>query len=91
MPVLTSGNGPYLVKEASWVASGVAGCRVGLPGSAGWSRVVGKGQWIYQLRVLTATSLLFYSSPSLQSERDAHLGWLSPGETAVGKTMLPFP
>lgn len=29
MPVLTSGNGPYLVKEASWVASGVAGwpCR----------------------------------------------------------------
>lgn len=25
MPVLASGNGPYLVKETSWVASGVAG------------------------------------------------------------------
>lgn len=33
----TSGNGPYLVKEASWVAS------VGLPGSAGWSQVMEKG------------------------------------------------
>lgn len=29
MPLLTSGNGPYLVKEASWVVSGEAGwlCR----------------------------------------------------------------
>lgn len=48
MPVLMSGNGPYLVKEASWVASGVAGwpCRaagISWDGAESW----GKGQRIY--------------------------------------------
>lgn len=38
--MLTSGNGPYLVKEASWVGTGVA---VSGWGSAGWSQAMGKG------------------------------------------------